>query len=67
MKKILFLALLLTAGMLLSSCGKREGVYFLNFKPESADAYEEIAAAYEKETGVPIRVVTAASGTYEQT
>ncbi len=67
MKRILFLALLLAVGTLFSSCGKREGVYFLNFKPESADIYEEIADVYQKETGVPVRVVTAASGTYEQT
>ncbi len=66
MKRILFLALLLAVGTLFSSCGKREGVYFLNFKPESADIYEEIADVYQKETGVPVRVVTAAPGTDEQ-
>lgn len=67
MKKILFLTLLVAAALLFNSCGRREGVYFLNFKPESAAAYEEIVNAYKKETGVSIRVVTAASGTYEQT
>lgn len=41
-------------------------VYFLNFKPEQEDAYNTIAAAYTAETGVPVKVVTAASGTYEQ-
>lgn len=66
MKKAFFLSLLLAVAALFSSCGKREGVYFLNFKPESAAVYEEIAKAYEQETGVSIRVVTAASGTYEQ-
>ncbi len=42
-------------------------IYFLNFKPEIAAVYDEIAAAYEAETGVKVNVVTAASGTYEQT
>lgn len=42
-------------------------VYYLNFKPEVADVWEEIAAKYTEETGVPVKVVTAASGTYEQT
>ena len=42
-------------------------VYFLNFKPESAAVYEEIAKEYEKETGVKVKVVTAAANTYEQT
>ena len=42
-------------------------VYFLNFKPEIADAYEELMAAYEKETGVDAKVVTAASNQYEST
>jgi len=67
MKKISFLLLLLSVGCLFTSCGKKDGIYFLNFKPESADIYEEIADVYEKETGVPVRIVTAASGTYEQT
>jgi len=42
-------------------------VYYLNFKPEVADVWEKIAAKYTEETGVPVKVVTAASGTYEQT
>lgn len=42
-------------------------LYYLNFKPEIAPVYDEIAAAYEAETGVKLHVVTAASGTYEQT
>lgn len=42
-------------------------VYFLNWKPESEETYNEIASAYTEETGVPVKVVTAASGTYEQT
>lgn len=76
MKRIL--AFLLTAAMSLSlvACGgtstteepKGSGeIYYLNFKPEIAEVYDEIAAAYEAESGVKLNVVTAASGTYEQT
>ena len=42
-------------------------VYYLNFKPEIADVYQKIADEYKAETGVTLKVVTAASGTYEQT
>lgn len=42
-------------------------IYYLNFKPEIAEVYNEIAKVYEQETGVKVTVVTAASGTYEQT
>ena len=42
-------------------------VYYLNFKPEVAEIYAKIADEYFKETGVTLKVVTAASGTYEQT
>ena len=42
-------------------------VYYLNFKPEIADQWEEIAAKYTEETGVPVKVKTAASNQYEQT
>lgn len=42
-------------------------IYFLNFKPEVAEVYDEIATRYEAETGVKVKVVTAASGTYETT
>lgn len=42
-------------------------VYYLNFKPEVSEIYDEIAKAYKEETGVTLKVVTAASGTYEQT
>ncbi len=42
-------------------------IYFLNFKPESAKVYEELAKKYEEEKGVAVKVVTAAANTYEQT
>ena len=42
-------------------------VYYLNFKPEAAQAWEALAAKYTEETGVEVAVQTAASGTYEST
>ena len=53
----------------LASCGEKDKsqVYFLNFKPESASVYEELAKKYEEETGVKVKVVTAAANNYEQT
>lgn len=42
-------------------------VYYLNFKPEVAEDWEALAATYTEQTGVEVKVVTAASGTYEQT
>ena len=42
-------------------------IRYLNFKPEIAEVYEEIAKAYEEETGIRLVVETAASGTYEST
>ena len=42
-------------------------VYYLNFKPEQDEAWQNLAAAYTAETGVPVTVLTAASGTYEET
>ncbi len=40
-------------------------VYYLNFKPEQAAAWEALAKRYSDQTGVSVTVVTAASGTYE--
>ena len=42
-------------------------VYWLNFKPESDEVLQEVAKMYTDKTKVPVKVVTAASGTYEQT
>ena len=58
------------AAFLLSSCGiKKEtaSVYYLNFKPEAAKTWEKIAEQYTNETGVKVKVLTSASGNYEQT
>ena len=42
-------------------------VYYLNFKPEADATMQELAALYTETTGVPVKVVTAASGTYSDT
>ena len=81
MKKKKILALVLAASMaggMLAGCGSTSGgdetakgdkssgkVYYLNFKPEQADQWVELAKEYTDETGVQVDVQTAASGTYE--
>ena len=71
MKKALSLLLvtLMCIGMFAGCGGEAEkgSVYWLNFKPESDAVLQEIAAMYKAETGVDVKVVTAASGTYNQT
>lgn len=42
-------------------------VYYLNFKPEQDEQWQALAKSYTEQTGVPVTVVTAASGTYEET
>ena len=42
-------------------------VYYLNFKPEADKQWQALAKTYTQETGVPVTVVTAASGQYETT
>ncbi len=42
-------------------------VYYLNFKPEQNDAWQELAELYTEQTGTEVVVITAADGTYEQT
>lgn len=49
------------------TAGAAGAVYYLNFKPEQDAAWQALAKTYTQETGVPVTVVTAASGTYEQT
>lgn len=59
---------LLVVGM--SGCRRKSGtltVRYLNFKPEIATQYEELARMYEEKTGVKVIVETAANNTYEQT
>ena len=71
MKKRL-LALVAVCVLAISSfagCGtKDEGsVYYLNFKPEQDAQWQALAASYTEQTGIPVTVVTAASGEYETT
>ena len=42
-------------------------MYWLNFKPEVDEVLQDLASTYTEQTGVPVKVVTAASGTYNQT
>ena len=42
-------------------------VYYLNFKAEADEYWQELAKAYTEETGVEVTVLTAASGEYEKT
>lgn len=56
-----------SAGNTQTSTAGTGKVYYLNFKPEAAQAWEALAAKYTEETGVPVSVQTAASGTYEST
>ena len=71
MKKLLSIVLVVIMCLgLLTACngGSSEGsVYWLNFKPESDEVLQEIAKMYKEETGIDVKVVTAASGTYSQT
>ena len=66
-KLIVSTCALLAAAMTMSAAAKKGTVRYLNFKPEVAAVYEELAAAYEKETGVKVIVETAANNTYEST
>lgn len=45
---------------------KVDHIYFLNFKPECEKIYASIAEDYKAETGIEVKVVTAASNTYQQ-
>ena len=48
--------------------GEAKGhVYYLNFKPEQDEQWQEIAQLYKDETGVEVTVKTAAAGQYEST
>ena len=71
MKKRIW-ALLLTCVLAIGSmtgCGAKDeaSVYYLNFKPEQDQQWQDLAKVYTAKTGVPVTVVTAASGEYETT
>ena len=77
MKKFLALALALVLALSLAACGKKAddnkgngdeakgSVYYLNFKPEADQAWQDLAKTYTEQTGVEVKVVTAASGQYD--
>ena len=81
MKKYLALILALVMSLSLVACGGGEAegegegegeaetgrVYYLNFKPEFDEALQGLAKTYTEKTGVEVKVVTAASGTYSDT
>lgn len=49
-----------------SASAAKGSVYYLNFKPEVDTQWQDLATKYTAETGVDVKVVTAASGTYEE-
>ena len=71
MKKLLALLLILVMALGMVACaggGDEKGsVYWLNFKPEAKEALEALAKTYTTQTGVEVKIVTAASGQYEST
>ena len=68
-KKIYLLLILFAVLLSTTACGRDdEGyVYYLNYKSEADEALQKLAEQYTKETGVTVKVVTAASGTYMDT
>ena len=70
MKKLLALVLVLCMALsMLAVNAAAEGgkVYYLNFKPEADQAWQELAAKYTALTGVEGKGLTAASNTYNTT
>ena len=64
---VLAIMLVLPMAICFAGCGKSEGsVYYLNFKPEADAAWQQLAKTYTEKTGVEVKVVTAASGTYNE-
>ncbi len=70
MKKLvsIVLALMLVLSMAAVASAETTGsVYYLNFKPEADQAWQDLAALYTEKTGVQVKVLTAASGQYDTT
>ena len=73
MKKTLAILLAVVMALtLFAACGEKPAptpktgsVYYLNFKPEANDAWQALAKTYTEQTGVEVKVVTAASGQYD--
>ncbi len=71
-KRLCSLLLSAAVTLALAGCGAPSSddtgsVYYLNFKPEQDKQWQDLAAAYTAQTGVEVTVLTAASGSYEQT
>ena len=78
-KRIISLMLAAASAASFTACGKKDEpsdnvsdsgaqaknvtIRYLNFKPEIADAFEEVAASYKEETGNTLIVETAANNT----
>ena len=69
MKKLFALVLAVVMMLSMVTFASAEGgkVYYLNFKPEADEAWQALAKTYTELTGVEVKVVTAASGTYSET
>ena len=74
MKKTLALILAAVMALSLVACAKtpansgteaKGSVYYLNFKPEADKAWQDLAKTYTEQTGVEVKVLTAASGQYD--
>ena len=69
-RKLIFCMMLVLLGSLLGGCNRKNDkgkVYYLNFKPEQDAAWQDLANEYTQQTGVEVKVITAAAGQYEQT
>lgn len=79
MKKTIALLLMLVMILSMTACGNSAAganpaneseagsVYYLNFKPEAEGAWQELAKVYTEQTGIEVKVVTAAGGNYADT
>ena len=71
MKKYRWLCTAASAAMMLASAGCSDNnsgyVYYLNYKPEADSAWQQLAKDYTALTGIPVKIVTAASGSYSGT
>ena len=64
---MLALVMVLCLGIGAYAADDKGSVYWLNFKPELDETLQQLAKTYTEKTGVQVKVVTAASGTYKQT
>lgn len=67
--KRMSVCLLAFTALLLTGCHTKKEqteIYFLSWKPETAQVWRNIAQDYEKETGVKLKVLTSPNGAYER-